>query len=274
MNTIVLARRTPRIDDPRADRVAPFLPMLLAQARAQMRAFWRLPSMSATALLMPLMLFAFFVLPHAHDPYRGSVTLGAHMLASIGSYAVGSVMVFNFGVTLAQDRGQKVDLLMRASPLPGWVFMLARALSALAYGLAALLLLFAVAWLAGGIALAPATWLALGTRLLAGSIPFIGLGFAIAYLTGPTAAPAVANLVFIGMAFASGMLVQLDQMPDVLRLVAPYLPTYHYAQLAWGAIGATQQAAATSALWLIGFSVGLFGLAAFAYRREARRRFA
>jgi len=248
--------------------------MLIAQARAQALAFWRVPSMSASALLMPLMLFAFFVLPHARDPYQGSVSLGAYMLAAIGAYAVGSVMIFNFGVTLALDRGQKVDLLMRAAPLPASVFVLARAISALVYGLIALVLLFAMAWLAGGIALGATTWLALGTRLLVGSLPFIALGFVIAYLAGPTAAPAIANMVFLGMAFASGMLVPLDQMPDVLRMVAPFLPTYHYAQFAWDAIGATQQGAVTSGLWLLGFSLALFALAMYAYRREAMRRFA
>jgi ABC-2 type transport system permease protein len=275
MNTLAVARHRSAVDDGRwTGRVAPILPMLLAQTRSQLRVFWRLPSVSATALVMPLMLFAFFVLPHAHDPYQGPVSLGASMLASIGAYAVGSVMVFNYGVTLALDRGQKIDLLARAAPLPGWVFLLARALSALAYGTLALFLLFAVAAFAGGITLEPATWLALGVRLLVGSLPFIALGFAIAYLATPSAAPAVANLLFVGMAFASGMLVPLDQMPDVVRAAAPLLPTYHYAQLALDTLGPVQQSAATSGLWLLAFSTGLFGLAAIAYRRESRRKFA
>lgn len=248
--------------------------MLIVQTRTQIRVFWRLPSVSITALVMPLMLFAFFVLPHAHEPYRGSVSVGAYMLASIGAYAVGMVMVFNYGVTLALDRGQKVDLLARAAPLPGWVLLLARVVSAMAYGVLALLLLFAVAAFAGGISLEPGTWLTLAVRLLLGSLPFIALGFAIAYLATPSAAPAVGNMLFIGMAFASGMLVPLDQMPDAVRAVAPLLPTYHYAQLAWDAVARGGQPAATSALWLLAFSIAFFALAAFAYRREATRKFA
>jgi len=275
MNMLVIPNRSaaPR-EGRRVDRVAPVRSMLVAQTRSQLRIFWRLPSLSVTALVMPLMLFGFFVLPHAHDPYRGSISLGTYMLASIGAYAVGMVMVFNYGVTLALDRGQKVDLLVRAAPLPGWVFLLARVISALAYGVLALLLLFLVAVIAGGVTLEPTTWVALGVRLLLGSVPFIALGFAIAYLVGPSAAPAIANLLFIGMAFASGMLVRLDEMPEAIRAVAPLLPTYHYAQLAWDAVGAGRQPATTSALWLLAFSIAFFGLAAFAYRREATRKFA
>jgi ABC-2 type transport system permease protein len=252
----------------------PLLPMLLAQTRAQARMFWRLPSVSATALLMPLMLFVFFVLPHAREPWQGSVSVGAYMLASIGAYAVGSVMVFNFGVTVALDRGQKVDLLMRAAPLPAWVYLLARVISALLFAIIALAMLFAVALLLGGIQLEPAIWLGLGGRLIVGAIPFLALGFALAYLSGPSAAPAVANLVFIAMAFASGMLVRLDQMPDFLRAVAPYLPTYHYAQFAWNVLGVGDEGALVSAAWLVAYAIGLFGIAILAYRREARRRFA
>lgn len=275
MNTVAAtSERTRAGVDRREPGVAPLLPMLLAQTRAQAWSFWRMPALSATGLLMPLMLFIFFVLPHARDPWSGSVSLGAYMLASMGAFAVGSVMVFDFGVTVALDRGQKVDLLMRAAPLPGWVFLLARVLSALLFAIIALATLFAVALLMGGIQLAPATWLSLAGRLLLGALPFIALGFAVAYLAGPNAAPAVANLLFIGMAFASGMLVRLDQMPDFLRAVAPYLPTYHFAQFAWGAIGAGDEGALVSGAWLLAWAVGLFAVAAFAYRRETRRKFA
>jgi len=253
---------------------APVRPMLASQTRAQFRAFWRLPSMSATALLMPLMLFVFFVLPDAHEPVQGQVTVGAYMLAAIGAYAAGSVMVFNFGVTVALDRGQKVDLLMRAAPLPGWLYLAARIIAALLFAVLAVGALFVIAIVVGGIRLDVLVWLDLAGRLVAGAIPFLLLGFAIAYLAGPSAAPAVANLLFIGMAFASGMLVRLDQMPGFLRVVAPVLPTYHYAQFAWNALGVGDESVWVSGAWLIAYAVALFALAAFAYRREGQRRFA
>jgi ABC-2 type transport system permease protein len=253
---------------------APIAPMLRAQARAQAVSFWRTPAISLTGLLLPIMLFAVFILPHAHEPWQGSITVGAYMLAAIGAYAVSSVMVFNFGVTVAIERGQKVDLLMRAMPLPGWVYLAARVIGGIVFAVIALAALVAVAIFLGDIRLEATAWISLITRLLLGSIPFIAFGFAIAYLAGPTAAPAVANLLFIGMAFASGMFVRLDQMPDFLRSIAPLLPTYHYAQLAWGAIGAASESTLIAGGWLVGYGVALFALAAWAYRRESERRFA
>jgi ABC-2 type transport system permease protein len=248
--------------------------MLWMQTKSQARTFWRTPAISMTGLLMPLMLFVFFVLPLARDSQRGGNAVGASMLAAIAAYAVSSMMVFNFGVTVAIERGQKVDLLVRAMPVPGWVYLGARTVVALGFGALALGLLVAAAIGLGGIALDPAAWASLTGRLLVGALPFIGFGFAIAYLAGPSGAPAVANLVFIGLAFASGMFVPLAQMPDFIRVIAPALPTYHYAEFAWGAIGAASESAVTSAAWLAAYGLGLFALAAWAYRRESRRTFA
>jgi ABC-2 type transport system permease protein len=125
-----------------------------------------------------------------------------------------------------------------------------------------------------GVRLPPETWVSMAVRLLLGSLPFIGLGFALAYLCSPSAAPAVANLLFLVLAFGSGMLIRVDQMPDFLATISPYLPTYHYAQLAWGAIGAESESLLVAAAWLACFALAFFGIAAWAYRRETARKFA
>jgi ABC-2 type transport system permease protein len=176
-------------------------------------------------------------------------------------------------VTVAVERGQKVDLLARAMPLPGWVYLGARVICALMFATLALGLLVAAAVGLGGIALEPAVWASLVARILVGALPFIGFGFAIAYLASPSSAPAVANLAFIGLAFASGMFVPLSQMPDFMRTVAPALPTYHYTQLSLSAIGAAGESPIASVAWLAAYAAALFALSGWAYRRESRRRF-
>lgn len=259
----------------RAERaaLAPILPMLLAQSVAQAKVFLRNPAVSATSLFMPLMLFAFFALPAVGTPYLPGVDLGTFMLASFAAYSVSSVMVFNYGVTIAMDRGQKVDVLMRSTPLPGGVFLAARTISALAFGVLSLAVLFAVA-LVAGVHLDAITWVDMAARLLVGSIPFIALGFAIAYLGSPTSAPAVANLLYLVLAFGSGMLIRVDQMPEFLRTIAPFLPTFHYAQLSWGVLGASSEDLPVSLGWLAGYTIVLFAVARWAYRREAAGKFA
>ena len=99
----------------------------------------------------------------------------------------------------------KVDLLMRATPLPPAVAVLAKVLVALAFALVSIVVLIVFGVVVGGIRQDPAVWLQVIARLLAGSMPFVALGFAIGYTAGPHAAPALANLIYLPLSFASGL---------------------------------------------------------------------
>jgi len=242
---------------------APLLTMLLAQTRSELLMRWRVPAFSVTNLILPVVFFTFFGLPVAHLVRGDGVSIGAYLLASFGAYAVGNVMVYGFGIGVANERGMKIDRLMRASPLPPLVF-----------SLVALVLLIAFGIVVGGIHQPPAVWATIITRLLAGSLPFIALGFAIGYWSGPNAAPALANLIYLPLSFASGLFVPLNQLPAFIQSLAPYLPSYHYAQLAWSALGAGREPLGVSLLWLAGYTVLFLTLAVRSYRREEQAKFA
>jgi len=126
----------------------------------------------------------------------------------------------------------------------------------------------------GGVRQDLTVWINIIVRLLAGSLPFIALGFAIGYSSGPSAAPALANLIYLPLAFASGLFMPLRQLPDFVQRIAPYLPTYHYGQLAWSAVGAPSEPLGTSLAWLGGYTVLFMALTARAYRREQSLKFA
>ena len=92
--------------------------MLLAQTWTELRIRWRIPAFSVTIVALPVLFFTFFGLPYAKQTLPDGRSLGAYLVASFAAYSVGSVMVFGFGIGVAIERGQKVDLLMRATPLP------------------------------------------------------------------------------------------------------------------------------------------------------------
>ena len=73
------------------------------------------------------------------------------------------------------------------------------------------------------------------------------MGLAFGYLIGPNSAPAVLNLVYLPMAFAAGLWIPITQLPDVVQAVAPFLPPYHFAQLALGTFGASEGGCRASA---------------------------
>lgn len=253
---------------------SPVTRMLCAHTGAQFKIFSREP-ISLLSLALPIILYTFFGMQGAEAPYAPGVTVGAYMLASLGAYGVSSVMVFNFGLVIATERGANADALLRASPLPGWVYLTAKTITAIVFGMFVLGVLFLFASTLGGLRLPSSIWMNMALGLLLGSVPFIALGFALGYGLSPQAAPAAANLLFLVLAFASGMFVPLRQMPELIREVAPFLPTYHYAQLSWNAVGMSSGSLGASIAWLVAYGVALFVAAAWAYRRarqeEVRR---
>lgn len=53
----------------------------------------------------------------------------------------------------------------------------------------------------------------------------------------------------------------------------PYLPTYHFAQLAWTLFGAGSESVVTAILWLAGYSAAFLIIALRAYWREEKLKF-
>ena len=257
-----------------AARRAPVGPMLARQTWAEFLKLWRVPAFSITSLVLPVMFYAFIGIGQASEEVSPHVTFGAYFLASMAVYGVANVMIFSFGISVATERGMKMDVLMRATPLPPYVYLLSKCITAIVFAALTLAVLFPFAYLAGGVRLDPSAWVTLATRVLLGSLPFIALGFAIGYLSGPNSAVAVINLIYLPTAFASGLFFPKQLLPDFIQSISPYLPLHFFGQLGWDAIGApTSESVSTDWFYLAGYGVAFFVVALWAYRREESRKF-
>jgi ABC-2 type transport system permease protein len=250
--------------------------MVAMQSRAEFLKLFRVPAFSVTSIVLPAMFYAFLGLGQAKQPLTpGSpVTFGEYFLASMAVYGVANVMVLGFGISLANERGQKQDLLMKSTPLPAWVFFFGKTVSALVIAFIALVALSLLAYAAGGAPLSASQWITLAWRSMLLSIPFVGLGFGLGYLAGPNSAPAVTNLIYLPTAFASGLFFPLNFLPQLLQNIAPYLPLYRAAQLVWNSVGAPIDTNLTTDwIYMGAYTIGFFALALWAYRRDQGRKF-
>jgi ABC-2 type transport system permease protein len=253
--------------------VAPAWRIVLAQVKATLLGYWRLPTFVVFSMALPVIFFLFFGLPYAHDKLPGGITVGVLIMANLAAYGVSSILVFNVGIGRAQARGQKIDLLQRATPLPGWAVIAADTVGALLLAVVSVVVLSVFAVLAGGIRLGFDEWLLLVMRLILGALPLLGLGLAIGYGTGVNAAPAVANLIYLPMSFASGLFIPLQQLPEFIQRIAPYLPTYHYGELVRYGLTPIDESLGAAVLWLTVWGVILFAIATRAYRSDIARKF-
>jgi ABC-2 type transport system permease protein len=108
--------------------------------------------------------------------------------------------------------------------------------------------------------------------LAAGSIPFGALGLALGYFAKPDSAPVFVNLIYLPMAFFSGLWMPVELLPKALQHAAVYFPAYHLSRLALGVLGADRD----HAYWghwqaLACFTAIFLGLAMVGYRRDNAR---
>jgi ABC-2 type transport system permease protein len=230
------------------------------------------------------MLYLMFGLPNAGETLPEGTSVGAFLMGSLGAYGVLGIALFSFGVDIAVERGRGWLKLTRVTPLPAWVYFAGKFAMAVLFAVITLAVLFATAVLLAGVRLPSERWASLFLTLLLGTMAFSTLGFALGYWASPRGASPIANLIYLPLSFASGLFIPLSSLPQFLQDLAPYLPTYHFWQLVWQAVGSPGDIALLTGsasggfwvhiLWLAGTFVVFGFLALLGYRRDQETQYA
>lgn len=229
----------------------------------------RMPAYAIPTIVFPVMFYALFGLAFGAGRGAGSLSMAAYLIATYGAFGVIGAALFGFGVGVAVERGQGWMTLKRATPMPPMAYFTAKLAMAMLFSAIIVLLLAALGSGVGGVQFGAWTWVRLFVTLVLGAVPFAAIGLSLGYLCGPNSAPAVVNVLYLPMAFASGLWIPIEVLPPFVRAIAPFLPPYHLGQLALGAIGAGAGAPAwTHALALAGFTAAGLGVAVWGYRRD------
>lgn len=245
----------------------------LKEAKYEFLKHLRIPIYSLSTLAFPAMFYLIFGLTFGGQNTAG-VSLTTYMLATYGAFGVIGCALFGFGVAVAVERGQGWMLLKRASPMAPIVYFAAKLIMALLFSGLIILILFTLGALVGGVRLPLGGWLTLFLTLISGALPFSMMGLAFGYLLGPNSAPAVLNLVYLPMAFVSGLWMPIDLLPKAIQNVAPFLPPYHYSQLALGNMGADRGGdPLLHVAVLAGYTLLFLAIAVTGYRRDEGRTF-
>lgn len=228
----------------------------------------RMPQYSLPTLLFPVAFYTFFGIVFSGRSVA-KVQMAEYLLATYGAFGVMGAAFFGFGVSVAVERGQGWLEAKRTTPMPIASYFVAKLVMAMMFSAIIVLLLFGVAVLAGNVPLTLTTAAALFAILVPGSIAFCALGLAIGFFTGPNSAAPVVNLVYLPLAFLSGLWVPIQVLPDSLQKLAVWLPPYHLAQLALRAIGSPERQPVAVHVMAMVIAAVLFSATAYAgYRRD------
>ena len=197
----------------------------------------RTPAFAVPTLFFPIMFYVLFGI--FLGSMRGNSAMSQYTFATYGVFGAMGPGLFGFGVSLAIEREQGLLTLKQALPQPPGAYLLARAAMAMLFVAIISLLLTLMAVFVG----------ARATDLLAGHAACSRSTCSARCRSAPSAcasarwspgqaSPAIVNLIFLPMAFLSGLWLPLQFMPKFLTDIAPVWPAYHLAQMALDTVGA------------------------------------
>ncbi len=243
--------------------------LVYAHACVLLRDIVRTPAFVVPAVLFPAMLYTIFGVPDA----RGSSDAANQTLASFVAFAVVGVALFQFGVGIASERGRPWERYLRTLPVPVEIRFIARIIVAVVIAAMASLLVAVIGRVLTPVSFDAVQWTTLAIFAIAGAVPFVMLGIAIAYIVPPRGALPVTNIIYLLCAFAGGFWIPPQALPWVAAMISPYLPTRQYGELLWS-IGGPGHDATHAVFALALFSVAFSVVAVFGYRRDERTRYA
>lgn len=231
----------------------------------ELRAIVREPTSLVFSIVMPIGMFVLFVSLFGKGDSEFGGPVGTQMVATFGTFGVLTVALLNPGTSVAADRNRGWLRAKQVSGVPVGVTLAAKVASALPYALGLLVAMAVASQLTGTLTAPPLRLLAVAGVLLLGALPFALLGLAIGFVASPNATAAVLNALLLPSAVFSGLWMPLDIMPEFVRDLAHFLPTYHLARLATTPLYGGE--VLVHVLVLLGTTAVTATLAAVAYRR-------
>ena len=255
----------PTIIDLTPDVAMPWQRLLgayLAEARSECLRYLRAPGFILPMLLFSTVFYLMFgVLLNHGDASR-------YLLASYSAFGIIGPGLFGFGVSLAIERDGGLLTLKRALPMPPGAYLLGKMAMAMLAATVVTVLLLLIGVLLAHVVLGWQQMTALMLCGLFGVLPFCALGMLVGTLIKGQGAPGLLNLIYLPMAFLSGLWLPLSMLPPVLQRLAPVWPSYHLNQLTLAAVGLNHGALSTHVLALAGYTVIFLTVAVRRLRRH------
>ncbi|MEO8742800.1 MAG: ABC transporter permease, partial [Lysobacteraceae bacterium] len=215
----------------------------------------RTPAFAAPTLVFPPLFYLLFGIMLN----RGSSHAAHYLFATYSVFGVMAPSLFGFGVGVAIERERGWLALKRVAPMPPGAYLLSKMAMAMLFAVIIYVILAVMAYAMGGVRLQPQQWLLLGVIAACGVLPFCALGLMIGARANANAAPAFVNLIYLPMAFLSGLWMPLSMLPHMLTQIAPLWPAYHLSQLGLMSIAQMPSSGIfVHLLWLAGFTAVCF----------------
>jgi ABC-2 type transport system permease protein len=207
-------------------------PQLVAhQLRYDLLAFWRNPQSRFFTLVLPvifLVLLTSLFGNHTAHVHGHAIKNSTYYVPGLCTLGVISASFVNLVVTITALRESGVLKRRRSTPVPAWVLIASRALTAAIVAIALVVVIVLVGRIAYGVHLPGATIPAVVLATVLGAASFCCMAFALAsFIRDEDSAQPVVQATMLPLYFISGVFVPRSQLSSGLREIASVFPVSH-----------------------------------------------
>jgi ABC-2 type transport system permease protein len=205
--------------------------LVLHQARYDLLGVLRDRQGRFFTMVLPLIFLVIFVGIFGNNTVGPEhVKASTYYVPGLTAMAVIAGSFVNLVISVTAQRESGVLKRRRATPVPAWVIIGGRALTAIAISAATSVVLLLVGRVAYGVQLTTSTIPAIALTLVAGSATFCVLGYAVSTAIGSEdSAQPVTQAIMLPLYFISGVFIPNPSLPQWLQDVARVFPVSHLA---------------------------------------------
>ena len=219
---------------------------LFHQVAVEVRLFWRSRQAVYLNFLVPMLGMALFVyldregmLGRVFGLLSRGLGAGSGVLDAVSPMVFMTIGMITYCIItsafeglvprLVRQREAGIFKRLGGTPLPRWVFLTGKTLSASVLVFIEAALIFAVGLVSSAVAVVGSWWL-LAVILLLGTFTVAAMGFILGNLTtSPDGAVVAVHAVYIPMLLLCGAFYPLEALPKVLQIVARVFPLTYFA---------------------------------------------
>jgi ABC-2 type transport system permease protein len=207
------------------------LRLVAHQARFDLLGFVRNRQARFFTLILPIIFLVIFVSVFGNDKVGPQqVKASTYYVPGLAALGVIAASFVNLVISITAQREMGILKRRRATPVPAWVLIAGRALTAIVVALAVMTVLLLLGRFAYGVRLPAETLPGVVVTAIVGAITFCCLGYALSTaIRSADAAQPMVQAIMLPLYFISGVFIPNVSLPRWLQDVAKVFPVQHLA---------------------------------------------
>ena len=206
-------------------------PLVGHQLRFDLLVTWRNPQARFFTIVLPVIFLVLLASVFGnHTTYVNGVGIknSTFYVPGISTLGVVAVSFVNLVITIVAQRESGVLKRRRSTPVPAWVLIASRAITAVILSIVIVVVLVVIGRIAYGVHIPSGTIPAFVLGVFVGAAVFCCLAFAVSsFIRSEDSAQPIIQAIVLPLYFISGVFIPRAQLSSTLKDIASIFPIYH-----------------------------------------------